>query len=52
MSEPKDPEELDERGATPEVDDQPMGVPADAEPEDGGLPGIPDPDGEEPPTGG
>jgi hypothetical protein len=51
-SEPKQPEEVDDRGAESEVHDQPMGVPADADPEDAGLPGIPDPEKEEPPTAG
>ena len=51
-SEPKDADELDDRGSTPEVHDQPMGVPADADPEDGGLPGIPDPDKGAPPDAG
>lgn len=51
-SEPKDADELDDRGATPEVHDSPMGVPADADADDGELPGIPDPEKEEPPTAG
>jgi hypothetical protein len=51
-SEPKDADELDERGATPEVHDVPMGVPADADPDDAGLPGIPDPEKGEPPQDG
>jgi hypothetical protein len=51
-SEPKDVDDLDDRGATPEVDDQPMGVPADADPDEAGLPGIPDPEKEEPPADG
>lgn len=51
-SEPKDADELDERGAEPEVHDQPMGVPADADPDDAGLPGIPDPDKGAPPDAG
>ena len=51
-SEPKGPDELDDRGAEPEVHDQPMGVPADADPDEAGLPGIPDPEKGEPPTDG
>lgn len=51
-SEPKEPEELDERGGEPEVHDEPMGVPADADPDEADLPGIPDPDKEEPATAG
>ena len=39
----------DERGGEADVDDEPMGVPADA-PDDGGMPGIPE--GDEPPDAG
>lgn len=51
-SEPRDPEDVDPAGAEPEVHDEPMGVPADADPADADLPGIPDPDKEEPATAG
>jgi hypothetical protein len=51
-STPRDPDDVDDRGAEPEVHDQPMGVPADADPDEVSLPGIPDPEKEEPPTAG
>jgi hypothetical protein len=51
-SEPKDVDELDDRGGDVEVHDVPLGVPADADPDDGDLPGIPDPEKGEPPQDG
>jgi hypothetical protein len=51
-SQPREPEDVDERGGESEVHDEPMGVPADADPDDVSLPGIPDPEKEEPPTAG
>lgn len=51
---PDDPEIPDEypsaEGAEPELDDQPLGPPADADPDEAPLPGIPD--GREPPSAG
>lgn len=51
-STPREPDEVDDRGAGSEVHDQPMGVPADADPDEVSLPGIPDPEKEEPPSDG
>lgn len=52
-SQPRDPDDVDlDGGAEPEVEDEPMGVPAGADADDSDLPGIPDPDREEPPTAG
>jgi hypothetical protein len=39
----------DDEGAEPEIHDQPMGVPDDADPDDAPLPGLPE---TEPPSGG
>ena len=49
VSPPKDDSEVDDRGGDVEVHDTPLGAPADLDPEDAPLPGIPE---GEPPFGG
>lgn len=53
MEEPEIPEEFpeDDRGAEPELEDEPLGTPADGDTSVGDVPGVPDP-AREPPTSG
>ena len=49
MSDDPEQQDLDERGGESEIDDQPLGTPADMDEEDAPLPGMPE---KEPPSSG